>query len=47
MLFNDKIERGSMTGWGYAIIKIYTHAINGLSKNDFILASKIDQISNV
>ena len=34
-------------GWGYAIIKIYTHAINGLSKNDFILASKIDQISNV
>ena len=34
-------------GWGYAIIKIYTHAINGLSENDFILASKIDQISNV
>ena len=34
-------------GWGYATIKIYTHAINGLSENDFILASKIDQISNV
>ena len=34
-------------GWGYAIIKIYTHAIDGLSENDFILASKIDQISNV
>ena len=34
-------------GWGYAIIKVYTHAINGLSENDFILASKIDQISNV
>ena len=34
-------------GWCYAIIKIYTHAIDGLSENDFILASKIDQISNV
>ena len=31
--------------WGYAIIKIYTHAIDGLSENDFILASKIDKIS--
>ena len=34
-------------GWGYAKIKICTHAINGLSENDFILASKIDNISNV
>ncbi|HEY4480232.1 MAG TPA: 4a-hydroxytetrahydrobiopterin dehydratase, partial [Candidatus Paceibacterota bacterium] len=25
-------------------IKISTHAIDGLSENDFILASKIDQI---
>ena len=33
-------------GWGYANIKIFTHAINGLSESDFILASKIDQISN-
>ena len=32
-------------GWGYAKIKITTHAINGLSENDFILAAKIDQIS--
>ena len=31
-------------GWGYAQIKITTHAIKGLSENDFILASKIDQI---
>ncbi|HST52409.1 MAG TPA: 4a-hydroxytetrahydrobiopterin dehydratase [Pyrinomonadaceae bacterium] len=29
-------------GWGYAQIKIYTHAIDGLSESDFILASKID-----
>ena len=34
-------------GWGYAEIKITTHAINGLSKNDFILAAKIDKIINV
>ena len=34
-------------GWGYAKIKITTHAIKGLSENDFILAAKIDKISNV
>ena len=32
-------------GWGYAKIIITTHAIEGLSENDFILAAKIDQIS--
>jgi|TARA_B110000902_G_C13943261_1_gene450607 4a-hydroxytetrahydrobiopterin dehydratase len=34
-------------GWGYAKIQITTHAIEGLSENDFILAAKIDQIFNV
>ena len=34
-------------GWGYAKINITTHAIKGLSENDFILASKIDKIINV
>ena len=34
-------------GWGYAKINITTHAIKGLSENDFILAAKIDGISNV
>ena len=33
-------------GWGYAKINITTHAIEGLSENDFILAAKIDQILN-
>ena len=33
-------------GWGYAIINITTHAIEGLSENDFILAAKIDKIIN-
>lgn len=31
-------------GWGKVRVRIYTHAINGLSKNDFILAAKIDKI---
>jgi preprotein translocase subunit SecA len=34
-------------GWGYARIKIFTHAIKGLAESDFILAAKIDKISNV
>ena len=32
-------------GWGYARIKIFTHAIKGLAESDFILAAKIDKIS--
>ena len=31
-------------GWGYAKIKIQTHAINGLHESDFVLAAKIDKI---
>ena len=34
-------------GWGFAKINITTHAIEGLSENDFILAAKIDKIINV
>jgi 4a-hydroxytetrahydrobiopterin dehydratase len=30
--------------FGRAVVELWTHAINGLSKNDFILASKIDKI---
>ena len=33
-------------GWGYAKISITTHAIEGLSENDFILAAKIDNKIN-
>ena len=33
-------------GWGYAKISITTHAIEGLSENDFILAAKIDDKIN-
>ena len=31
-------------GWGYVNILIFTHAINGLHENDFILAAKINAI---
>ena len=31
-------------GWGYAKIKISTHAIKGLAESDFILAAKINNI---
>lgn len=31
-------------GWGWVKITLWTHKIGGLSKNDFILAAKIDQI---
>ena len=31
-------------GWGYAKIKISTHAIKGLAESDFVLAAKIDKL---
>ena len=31
--------------WGKAEITIWTHAVNGLTESDFILAAKIDQLS--
>ena len=30
--------------YGRAVIELWTHAIDGLSENDFILASKIDKL---
>ncbi len=34
-------------GFGYCLVMVHTHAIKGLSINDFILASKIDKINEV
>ena len=34
-------------GFGYCLIMIHTHAIKGLSDNDFILAAKIDNINQL
>ena len=31
-------------GWGYCNVQFTTHAIGGLSENDFICAAKIDQL---
>ena len=33
-----------LTGYRNVAIEIWTHAIGGLSENDFILAAKIDQL---
>jgi 4a-hydroxytetrahydrobiopterin dehydratase len=30
--------------WGKVDVRIYTHKIDGLSENDFILAAKIDEV---
>lgn len=30
--------------YGEVVIELWTHAINGLSENDFILAAKIDRL---
>lgn len=30
--------------WGKATVKLYTHKIDGLHENDFIMASKIDDL---
>ena len=31
-------------GWGFCTILLYTHKINGLHENDFIMASKINDL---
>ena len=31
-------------GWGRATVKIWTHDVGGLTRSDFNLAAKIDQI---
>lgn len=31
-------------GWGYAAIELYTHKINGLHENDFVMAAKFDRL---
>ena len=33
-------------GWGYAEIRVWTHAIDGLSENDFVLAAKVDVLGS-
>jgi 4a-hydroxytetrahydrobiopterin dehydratase len=31
-------------GWGHCLLRFSTHAIGGLSENDFICAAKVDDL---
>jgi 4a-hydroxytetrahydrobiopterin dehydratase len=33
-------------GWGYCNVLLYTHKIKGLHQNDFIMAAKINELSD-
>ena len=33
-----------LLGWGKVVITIWTHAVDGLTESDFILAAKIDRL---
>jgi 4a-hydroxytetrahydrobiopterin dehydratase len=33
-----------LLAWGKAAITLWTHAVNGLTESDFIMAAKIDQV---
>lgn len=33
-------------GWGYCIVTLQTHFLNGLHENDFIIAAKINKLGN-
>lgn len=33
-------------GWGYATVVYYTHKIQGLHENDFIMAAKVNQLED-
>lgn len=32
--------------WGLLVVELWTHAIDGLSENDFIMATKIDALTS-
>lgn len=31
-------------GWGYATVVFYTHKINGLHRNDFVMAARVNDL---
>ncbi|HEV7679681.1 MAG TPA: 4a-hydroxytetrahydrobiopterin dehydratase [Candidatus Dormibacteraeota bacterium] len=33
-----------LIGWGRCEVRLTTHAVNGLTRNDFIVAAKVDRI---
>lgn len=32
-------------GWGYCTVKFWTHKINGLHDNDFVMAAKVNRLA--
>lgn len=32
-------------GWGYCVVAFWTHKINGLHENDFIMAAKVNDLA--
>ena len=32
-------------GWGRLVVRLSTHSVGGLSRNDFIMAARIDRLS--
>ncbi len=34
-------------GWGYVMVALTTHSVQGLTRNDFIMAAKIDELAAV
>jgi len=32
-------------GWGHLDIELFTHAVGGLTRNDFIFAAKVDAVT--
>ncbi len=34
-------------GWGRLLVRFTTHAIEGLSRNDFVMAARVDRIAGV
>jgi 4a-hydroxytetrahydrobiopterin dehydratase len=32
-------------GWGRLVVRLSTHSVGGLSRNDFIMAARIDRLT--
>jgi 4a-hydroxytetrahydrobiopterin dehydratase len=41
---NEEHHPDVTVGWGRCTVKLITHAVDGLTRNDFIVAAKVDRI---
>jgi len=37
--------RYGLVGWGYCAVSFHTHKIHGLHENDFIMAAKVNALT--